>query len=452
MRIHYEIRPSSDLTTLTTRVCFPDGIPERFDAQMPAARWSLRAVRAQPGGQSLEQRVEGLDLSSLSAGDCLHMVLDLEKVASKLENEKNMRRIGPDWYISPDYWLWRPTDARPMQLTADIATPEGVTMSVPWPRLDDSARYLIPPSTFLWQVPGTLARSPLASFPVGQARVQVAILGDSWKISRADLLSWMRGAAEAVARMGGMPTRHVQVILLPAPTASIGFGFATHGGGSTVVIFVGTAATPEVLREDWVAVHELLHLNMPMMDAESRWLNEGLSTYLEPLLRAQAGLHTPAQAWEQLHDGFQRGSGQPSKQSLRKDCIDMHETRRYWRVYWAGAAILFRADLAARQAGHSLAEEVLRIRECCKQTLEVTSANALMARTTSAGTPMLPYLVAAATPRLDQVSFPELADVYRALGLSFDERGEVTLSRNPAQRALREQFTGPEDAPATPAP
>lgn len=48
-------------------------------------------------------------------------------------------------------------------------------------------------------------------------------------------------------------------------------------------------ADEEALQRDWVLVHELFHLGVPSFWRERRWLDEGLATYCEAVLRTRAG-------------------------------------------------------------------------------------------------------------------------------------------------------------------
>lgn len=455
-RWHYTIRPSTDLSTIAVRVCFPGHLPERFDAQMPAARWSLRHARRYPGGDTLTQAVSGLDLSSMRAGDCIDYALDLHEVARRADDRRNLRAVQSDLYISPDYWLWRPFgDLDRVTLTASFDLPPGMEVAIPWPNIDHDDRYRILPSTFYWTVPAAFgafsSRTLKVDTTTHQARLRVAILGDNWNIPLDRLYAWIHRAGRAVTRLNGaFPVDTAQVILMPYPGDNIGFGYATQGGGAGVRIQVGVDTSQKTLDADWVAVHELLHLGTPVMDAEDRWLSEGLSTYYEPLLRAKAGIITAHKAWELLHDGYLRGSSRGSERTLREECRDMDETHQYWRVYWSGAAIAFMADVAARRAGSSLDTEVQALRACCLGTERSHPLDELLGNKSSSTRSRAPHLQAVVSTYVDSRRFPDYQAAYRALGLSFDDRGKVTLSANPVAKRLREQMTGPESATEVP--
>ncbi|HWN66105.1 MAG TPA: hypothetical protein VNM90_00630, partial [Haliangium sp.] len=258
--------------------------------------------------------------------------------------------------------------------------------------------------------------------------------------------------------------REAQILVLPTPGRRVAHGNAAQGGGPSIALMVGTEITPEKMRDDWVAVHELLHLGMPTVEDGARWLSEGMATYYEPLLRARAGWITAEQAWEILHDGFQRGSARGSGRTLSEESRDMGETHEYWRVYWAGAAIAMIADVTLRQhAGAPTLDEQMRaIRDCCLRDTRTWSAEALLAAVAApvAAPDAAPDtssdeasdkvsgqapggvrdLASVAGRYASEVAFPDVAATYAALGLRFDAKGHLLGTSEelaPGARALR---------------
>ena len=47
-------------------------------------------------------------------------------------------------------------------------------------------------------------------------------------------------------------------------------------------------------------MHELYHLGFPSFQGEGKWLDEGLATYYEPMIRARAGLRTETSLWDEF--------------------------------------------------------------------------------------------------------------------------------------------------------
>jgi predicted metalloprotease with PDZ domain len=243
------------------------------------------------------------------------------------------------------------------------------------------------------------------------------------------------------------PVPRATIILYPLDSSRVGFGWTTRGGGPSIAIGVGKDITAAALHDDWVAVHEMLHLGIPTLEDHGRWLSEGLATYYEPLLRARAGLLEPDKVWEILHEGFGRGARQcqTSQLTLRQDSDTMDQTRRYWRVYWSGAAIALLADVALRQRGSSLDHELARMRDCCLSRSRALGVDELLKSAelpAHQAEPAPPGLAATAAPHLDSPEFPDVSAAFQALGLSFDSRGRPRASEDPRAAALRTAMTG----------
>src|SRR6185312_13441959 len=122
------------------------------------------------------------------------------------------------------------------------------------------------------------------------------------------------------------------------------FGRVMSLTGASVVLLFGDRASAAGSRDDWVVVHELFHLGCPSFVGEARWLEEGLATYYEPILRARAGWMTEARLWAHFVREMPRGlRGAEDPQSLEdRDDIDA--------TYWGGALFALLADLRIRAA------------------------------------------------------------------------------------------------------
>jgi len=183
------------------------------------------------------------------------------------------------------------------------------------------------------------------------------------------------------------------------------------------------------------------------------------------VMRARAGLITPDKAWEILHDGFQRGASRGGGRTLTDESRDMDETRAYWRVYWAGAAIALIADVTLRQHGAAptLDAQMRAIRACCLDAPTRWSAEDLLARVAVTGAAPDPTSNPADNPadaRPDDLgdiaarytgtsAFPDLTAAYAALGLRFDADNRLVPAVNDASaRALRAAIMSPTAPPA----
>jgi predicted metalloprotease with PDZ domain len=133
------------------------------------------------------------------------------------------------------------------------------------------------------------------------------------------------------------------------------FGKVLSLAGASVAVLVGEKMPRKATHDDWVLVHELIHLGFPSFRGEGRWLGEGIATYYEPILRARAGWLGEKELWttfaREMRNGLpQRGSHAPIALASRDD-ID--------GIYWGGALYALLADVGLRKAGSSL-DQVLR--------------------------------------------------------------------------------------------
>ena len=88
---------------------------------------------------------------------------------------------------------------------------------------------------------------------------------------------------------GGSPAKGGLVVLVPAAVAASRSAACSRSGGAVVTVLVGRDATTQDLYDDWVLVHEFLHLGTPLMRDTGASLNEGIATFYEPTLRTRAG-------------------------------------------------------------------------------------------------------------------------------------------------------------------
>ena len=456
-RWEHRFTPTPALDRMDAEICFHGRVPPLLEPQTARLRDLLTdIVRVHQGETSpLTMGARGIELATVAPGDCVRYAVDLAGVTAvdvlAYRRRASGWRYGDDLMLSPDYYLLRPTGSlEDVSLRARFELPPGVNVLVPWPRLDgapaatvaDTAGpYRIPTTSFTWRIHGALGRFDIDVIEVAGARLRVAVLGPDWQVERRLLLDWLAEAATAVAGLyHGFPEPEAQILVVPAPGGRVAHGNAAQGGGPSIALMVGTEITQAAMRADWVAVHELLHLGMPTVDNSARWLTEGMATYYEPLLRARAGWITPRQAWEILHDGFQRGSARGSGRTLAEESRDMNETHEYWRVYWAGAAIAMIADvtLRAHADAPTLDDQRRAIRACCLRSTRTWSAEALLDAIRAPGSAPaqnpVPDLAGLARAYPGQEAFPDLAATYAALGLRFDDQGRL-LDTPEAQRA-----------------
>jgi hypothetical protein len=162
--------------------------------------------------------------------------------------------------------------------------------------------------------------------------------------ARTKLLhTWVRRSADIVAQYyGRFPASLVFLDLGIMDGAGIGGGHTINEGGLSIHVGVGRDATPEGLANDWVLVHEMVHLALPEIGRRHDWLAEGLAVYVEGIARAQAGNRTIADVWAE--DRRSMPLGLP-----REGEGGMDQTQTWARKYWGGALFCLEAEVQIRQ-------------------------------------------------------------------------------------------------------
>ncbi|MDF2764887.1 MAG: hypothetical protein K0S81_1881, partial [Rhodospirillales bacterium] len=129
------------------------------------------------------------------------------------------------------------------------------------------------------------------------------------------------------------------------------FGRVISTGGIMVLVLVGSEIEARGLYDEWVLVHEFIHLGTPQIRDTGVWLNEGLATYLEPIIRYRAGWRSAESVWEEWTGWMGRGVA-PMTRGLPSGS-----------PYWGGALFSLMADVELRKltGGRMGLEHCLRI-------------------------------------------------------------------------------------------
>jgi hypothetical protein len=198
--------------------------------------------------------------------------------------------------------------------------------------------------------------APFAETTIEVPNVKIRLLISAGKlpVGRDAVREWVETNANAVARYYGVfPGEEVTVTVLTGGRGLVDGG--TTFGGRAIRINVGTDATRTTLEQDWRMGHELLHVAFADLDDDYQYLEEGLSTYLEPIVRAQAGLISTERVWGDLVDGLPKGM---------PGVLDrgMDRNHSWGTLYWGGARFWLMAELGIRQktAGKKSLRDALR--------------------------------------------------------------------------------------------
>lgn len=157
------------------------------------------------------------------------------------------------------------------------------------------------------------------------------------------LAAWVGDAARMIAAYYGgvLPVPGLEITLVASSGDHVGFG--SHRDGRWIRVRYGRRSTTQTFVDDWVMVHEMLHATFPDLTDQHRWMQEGLSTYVEPIVRARAGATSEAEVWRRWTSSMAYGRPQAGDRGL-------DHTHTWGRTYWGGTLFWFVVDVRLREA------------------------------------------------------------------------------------------------------
>lgn len=178
---------------------------------------------------------------------------------------------------------------------------------------------------------------------VGSARIELQFAPGFNATQRVLARQWVLRSANAVAAyFGRYPVDGGEIVVVPTDGSGVNGGTTFNGPPPTVRVNLGRDTAPARLLDDWVMVHEMVHLAIPDLPRRHNWFHEGAATYVEIIARARAGLTTASSVWVQLPASLHQGLPQPGDRGL-------DFTPSWGRTYWGGAMFCLLADVAMRQ-------------------------------------------------------------------------------------------------------
>ena len=193
-------------------------------------------------------------------------------------------------------------------------------------------------------LPGRSSLAPATSHADAESEIEIVTLDEPLRLGRSTLRDWIRDSAHAVAAFWhGFPVKRAVIVLVPrAEREGVLFGKVVPAGGATIALDLGAQSTRADLYRDWILVHELFHLGVPSFARSGKWIDEGLATYFEPIIRVRAGLLDEGLLWRDFFYGMQLGVAAVARGGLER-------ASNFRQVYWGGALVCLLADLDARE-------------------------------------------------------------------------------------------------------
>jgi hypothetical protein len=306
----------------------------------------IQQAEVERGGSWIgaERRGDRLSVPGCAQGPCrIRYRFRLEQAAAQVHDRNRAFAQGGALLAPPSSWLARPLVDTPGRYRLRVSTPPGtafVSGVFPGPE----------PGTYEAET-SDLAEAPYSGFGAFEeirvesegGVVDVAVAPGELGVTRAAIHDWVGRAAAAVAAYyGRFPLRRALVMVLPSSRGGVGFGTTLGNGGGAIMIWLGRRAGPAQLGADWVLTHEMVHLGVPTLPRDHRWLEEGIATYVEPIARARAGIVSAEEMWAGLRKGLPNGLPRSGDRGLDR-------THTWGRTYWGGALFCLLADLEIRE-------------------------------------------------------------------------------------------------------
>jgi hypothetical protein len=174
---------------------------------------------------------------------------------------------------------------------------------------------------------------------LGRATLTVEWQGSAADVGESGLREWIERAGRIVqGYYREFPVRAVVIRVSVTEGDSMGGGRTFGVPQPYIEVSVGRHITAQALRDDWVLVHEMIHLSLPAIAHEHNWLAEGIATYVEGIARVQAGNMSERDLWTEYVHAMPRGLPQSDDHGL-------DHTHTHARTYWGGALYCFIADV-----------------------------------------------------------------------------------------------------------
>lgn len=263
--------------------------------------------------------------------------------------------------------------------------------------------------------------------------IVVSMNGDL-PLGQATILDWVQRSAFTVCHyFGRFPVPRLDLRIQGVQGDNIGgtaYGYDQH-----INIPLGRDVTLADLDDDWVLIHEMVHMGHPDVPEAQKWFKEGIATYVEPIARAQMGNMSANRLWADLVHRIPQGLPHFGDRGL-------DFTPTWGRTYWGGAMFCLLADVGIRErtGNRKGLQDALRAILSAGGTLDQqwSIRHALSVGDEAVGVPVLTELY----ERMRSDSKPEnLELLWQRLGVEIKSNNRIELSDDAPLAATRQAIT-----------
>lgn len=269
------------------------------------------------------------------------------------------------------------------------------------------------------------------------ARLTIGYAPGALAIDKQQFENWLKERAKIVAAYyGRFPVKAAKILIVPARGRGIKGGQAFGYRGGAIRLYLGQQTTIRDLENDWVAIHEMIHLALPSVAERHYWLSEGIAVYVESIARVQAGNLKEETIWQDFMRDMPKGLPQAGDRGL-------DHTPSWGRRYWGGALFCLLLDIAIREQTDNrlgLQQALRGVQQAGGSMLQFWSIDQIIdAADASTGKTAFQslYQQMRATPVT-----PDLSSVWARLGV-ISKSGRITLDETAPNAALRRAILTP---------
>jgi hypothetical protein len=281
------------------------------------------------------------------------------------------------------------------------------------------------------------ASGPATTVNMCGATIDVRFEGDATTPTRTDLLTWVRRAGNAFCTYyGKFPVPHLTLDVRVRGGSGVHSGVTYPGdGGGYIDISLSADTSVAQLNDDWMLTHEMIHLAFPSMKRRHHWIEEGISVYVEPVARVQAGQLSAERMWNDVVRDMPQGEPNTDDHGL-------DQTHTWGRTYWGGAMFCLVADVRIRQQTHNqkglqdALRGILNAGGTINQDWDIERAFAVGDKAT--GTVVLTDLYRQMANQPDPV---DLAALWKQLGVSLESNGAIKFDSSAPLAQVRTAIT-----------
>jgi hypothetical protein len=181
---------------------------------------------------------------------------------------------------------------------------------------------------------------------IGGAKIEISfvpgVAEQGYRLNRQQVTAWVERSANAVTKyFKRFPVKNLNLSITEGARGRVN-GVAYNGLEPLVMINIRPSFDEKTLAEDWVMIHEMVHLAFPPVHRRHQWLLEGLATYVEPIVRVRAGLLSEDDAWKWIINGTPQGLPEAGN-------LGLDNTPTWGQRYWGGAIFFLVADMRIHQ-------------------------------------------------------------------------------------------------------